>query len=344
MADDLAASQITAIRTLLTSLGAVLSHATEHDEEIVRSVASFGQMICAAGSTDICEILFRAGLKAYQEAGAASDQEVADLLRSFGAVWLRAGELNTAEMAYRIAFALADAAVGPTHSSSIAAVYQHAVVLEHLGHEEQALASFRDALDRAETRDPSGSPETIEIRSGLAKTQIRLGHLDDALDTVDRAVEICEVQFGKRHPEYAALLDITALALKQRHRIERAEILQRRAVKILFESVEPFQDRGQIIGNLAGTLIQAGQRAEAQPLLERALSEKRRACGADHPTVAHTLNTLAILAAQDGDFVTARAHAAEALRIRRARLGDSHPETEQSRRLHAQILEDRRNE
>jgi len=68
-----------------------------------------------------------------------------------------------------------------------------------------------------------------------------------------------------------------------------------------------------------------GDFAAARPLYERALSIREKALGPDHPSVAVSLNSLAILLMTTGDLAEARSRGQRAVEIYEKSLGPDHP-------------------
>jgi hypothetical protein len=60
--------------------------------------------------------------------------------------------------------------------------------------------------------------------------------------------------------------------------------------------------------------------------------------GADHPTSAHSLNSLALVLRDQGDLDRARTLLERALAIRAARLGVDHPATVRNRKEFAAVV------
>ena len=101
------------------------------------------------------------------------------------------------------------------------------------------------------------------------------------------------------------------------------DLLDQAAARLHFEdSTDPLVAAGlaATIGNAYRNL---GLREQAQPLLERALSLRRKAVGESHPLVAESLTDLASLFQEWGDFARAKQHFSEATRILK---GQRHPD------------------
>jgi CHAT domain-containing protein/Tfp pilus assembly protein PilF len=73
-------------------------------------------------------------------------------------------------------------------------------------------------------------------------------------------------------------------------------------------------------------LYLGGRYDEALPLVERVLGIRERALGPEHPDVAQTLNNLAVLYDERGDYAKAELFYQRALTIREKALGPEHPD------------------
>src|SRR5204863_266388 len=66
--------------------------------------------------------------------------------------------------------------------------------------------------------------------------------------------------------------------------------------------------------------------AHAEPLYHRALEIRKQVLGEKHPDYACSLNNLAFLYGEQGDYTRAEALFRQALQIRKQVLGEKHPE------------------
>ena len=78
---------------------------------------------------------------------------------------------------------------------------------------------------------------------------------------------------------------------------------------------------------LASLLQAQGNHDAAEPLLQRALAAHEKAAGPDHPELAATLDSLAVLYSDRNDTGTARALHERALALREEAYGPGHPDT-----------------
>src|SRR5262249_21194873 len=84
--------------------------------------------------------------------------------------------------------------------------------------------------------------------------------------------------------------------------------------------------------NVAITLLMLGRLDEGLPLLQKAMAQRRKALGEDHPDTAEAYHNLGFAFQQQGKLAQALAHYEKALAGRRKVLGEVHPATASSYR------------
>lgn len=87
------------------------------------------------------------------------------------------------------------------------------------------------------------------------------------------------------------------------------------------------RERAAALDLLAETLCREGKAGEARPDAEEALAMRESALGRDHPDVATSLTTLALIARAQENYEEMRRLHERALRIRERRLGPEDPDT-----------------
>ena len=79
------------------------------------------------------------------------------------------------------------------------------------------------------------------------------------------------------------------------------------------------------MNDLGNALGAAAENAKAEPLLRRALAIRERALGPEHPDTGSSLNSLAVLLRDKGDYAGVEPLLRRARRLRRRCLGRSIP-------------------
>jgi tetratricopeptide (TPR) repeat protein len=178
------------------------------------------------------------------------------------------------------------------------------------------------------------------------KQRLRLG---DLLRVLARWVE-AENQFRlalasaeelKSNAVVSLVSTYLAMLLKDTNRLDEAEPMMRRALKIA--EVTFGKDHPRTAGdlnNLAQLLKATNRLDEAEPMIRRALEITEASLGKDHPEVAVRLNNLALLLKDTNRLEEAEPMMRRALEIDEASLGKNHAEVAFDLNNLAQLLQD----
>jgi C4-dicarboxylate-specific signal transduction histidine kinase len=90
------------------------------------------------------------------------------------------------------------------------------------------------------------------------------------------------------------------------------------------------QNYAACLGNAASALVAIGRYAKATSLFEEAISLQKQVLGAEHPDVANSLNTLAVICRAQGDYEKAKQLHEKALAVREKTLGSEHADVADS--------------
>jgi serine/threonine protein kinase/tetratricopeptide (TPR) repeat protein len=161
------------------------------------------------------------------------------------------------------------------------------------------------------------------IRMTLGSTYQKLGDYKAAEPHLERAVELCRVQLGEKHPYTLFPMGYLALLYIDQGRYREAETL---FAKVL-EKGEKHSETLTYMNNLGVLYHNHGHYKEAEPLLTKALEGRRRVLGEEHPDTLNSMNSLAVLYHSQGRFNEAEQLLAKALKGRRRVLGEEHPDT-----------------
>lgn len=181
------------------------------------------------------------GLGRYAEGLAANDREL-KILREHGGTVLEIGQALSirgellreegkwaeAEPVVRDAVRVLSGFKAPRDLCG--ALYLLAVVLAHTGHEEEALATYRQLIGIEEHGDAELKRRLAYPYHGIAVTSADLARYTEAAESARKAVELAQATMAPDNPELLAFQTTYAGALVNTHRAAEAEPLFRRII------------------------------------------------------------------------------------------------------------------
>ncbi|ETA04003.1 TPR repeat-containing protein [Frankia sp. CcI6] len=261
----------------------------------------------------------------------AAPMEIVDLvwLCDRAATYLQEhGQAGEALPMFQRSLAITEAAYGPHHIASVAALNNLAGALRTLGGTGEALRMFQRSLAITEAACGPNHPVVAAILNSVAGTLQDLGQTGEALPMFQRALAIDEAAYGPNHPVVASRLNNLALALRELGRAGEALPILERGLAITEATHGPHHpETAVVLNNLAGTLQTLGRAGETLPLLERALAIDEAIYGPDHPEIASRLNNFALTLRELGRTGEALPILERGLAITEAVYGPHHPET-----------------
>jgi serine/threonine-protein kinase len=193
--------------------------------------------------------------------------------------------------------------------------------------------SVADVLDQAsekiaESEELASQPEVeATVRRTIADTYSSLGRYEDALEHLERAVELHGGTESREPDSLSATAALGVLYLRL-GRADEAERLIRRVLEIRTETLgEEHPDSLTSLNQLADFLFSQGRIDEVEPLDRKTLELRRRVLGPDHPDTLRSLNGLAATMFNQGRYAEAAPLFEEGYATRRRTLGDNHPDT-----------------
>ncbi|HVQ26219.1 MAG TPA: tetratricopeptide repeat protein, partial [Planctomycetota bacterium] len=156
-------------------------------------------------------------------------------------------------------------------------------------------------------------PNSAQALGNLAVVFNTSGRYDRAEVYAVRAVGAAERMFPAESVQLVPSLITLSNVRRNQQRGTEARGLVERAAAICEKANHPC--RLQVLSNLAIIIADGQDHARAVPLLERVLALKETQYGADHPSVADTLNGLSRSRIELGDLARARADAERAAAI-----------------------------
>ena len=220
-----------------------------------------------------------------------------------------------------------------------------ASLLDVTGRVYQALGLYEDAaplLEESLALRESGAGSASEIAESLSHRGelLRLqGALDEAEETLLRALERYGALGEEGTPSYSRVLDRLGVTLLAQGKLDVAEPYFRAALASNLEVYGPESVEGaENLQNLGALSYGRGDFALAEEHFRSALVMRRSLLGEDHPQVAATLNNLGAALAAGGNLTAAEETYIEALSLQRRLLGNEHPRVLQSLNNLAMIL------
>lgn len=201
-------------------------------------------------------------------------------------------------------------------------------LIEKKGHYDEALPLAERALALCEKNLPPTDPRLAQALHDLAETHAHRGDVAKAEPFYRKSLAIYEKKPGKNQLDLATLLDHFASALTNIQRLDEAQGMFERALKIAEQVPETPGKKlhAQALNNLAGIQYYRGNYNQAIALFQKGLAAMEEALGADDPAIAMTASNLAAVLDALGRGAEAKPHYLRALAIREKALGPEHPD------------------
>ncbi len=189
-----------------------------------------------------------------------------------------------------------------------------------------AQAMHEEALKlRKSLREDGGDPDVAESLNNLAAIYRRTGRLEDAAAHFEQALEIDGRVKGPDHPDVASICNNLGLLYRTMDDYAKAEAYYQRAREIRAKSLPNHPKLANTLFNLAEVLGLQGRGEQAVPLHEEAL-RIRAAIAYEKtdilPNLARSLDQVAAIDFQRGDFEKAEARWLQSLPIHLEVAGD----------------------
>ncbi len=239
------------------------------------------------------------------------------------------GELLTLTGDYRGAqAALSDAWWGALASNHDAVANEAAIRLleivgRRLAEPDAGLLWGRNAEALLERRGVEADELRGPYLSSLASVLSGKGDDDEALATVEGAIDEERSRLGDDHPRLAELMIQRGNTLRRLGRYDAATTALRGAIELLRETLSGDHPRVALALNSLGAALSEGRDfAGAQSALEESLAIRERALGPDHPDVAASANNLGVALMEQGKHAEAERAFQRAIAIRERNDGD----------------------
>jgi len=262
---------------------------------------------------------------------------------SIGAVRESEGKFVDAELEYRAAFALWEAAPEPDPLAMARAHGNLGSALNGQGRYDEGEAEQRTGLAlRIRALGPD-HPDVARAHVNVGNSLYGRGRYREAEAEYRTALAIGLRALGPEHPDVAASHNNLGNALVQAGEFEAAATELRTALAIRQRVFGPDHATvAQSHNNLGNALLFAGDLVGAEAEYRLGLDGRTRALGPDHPDVAASHHSLGNVLAQQGKDEASLGEFELAIALRERALGADHPDVTASRFGRANALYNRR--
>jgi len=183
---------------------------------------------------------------------------VANAINNLAALLADQGDFEAAHAGYERALAMYEEALGPDHPAVGAALGNLALVYVRQGDSESALDLFARALEISE-KAGEGPLRIAHQLNNVSGPLEKLGHYDEAIDVLERSLQIYEAEAGVDHIRVAMVCGNLARVHGHLGEYERAVELLQRAVRIQ-DAAMPFHPAAMTFhGSLSAALSHVGE-------------------------------------------------------------------------------------
>lgn len=316
------------------------------DPNVAASLAVLGAVQLKNGNTGEAESSFRQALGIYEKRFGPDHEYVGAALNNLGLVLERQGNFSGAELLLRRALTIKEKTQGKNNPDTAVTLANLARVLDRQGKSGQLAQGGTPAA----APSGGGSAESQQL-AAQAQSAASQGDFSQAEALHRRALAIHEKELGAEHPTTLATLTNLGNVMLLQGKFKDAEQVFRRVLASREKVLGPdHPDVAVSLNNVANSLFEQSkqdelsaaparrlrnsaneamqrQTSETETLYRRALAIQERQLGPNHPSVAATLNNLAVLLAGRGRYADAEPMHKRALAIAEKSLGANHLDT-----------------
>jgi len=203
----------------------------------------------------------------------------------------------------------------PEDDRYLGALESLVVASDAIGDSADSETSLREMLALKLRIYPSPHDSIATTTRSLAQVLGRGANPAESETLFADALEMQVAIFGKDHSAVAATLDAWGVILASQRRFDEADSRYREVLGICLRGKLTDEVCPRARNNLGQALYRRSRYAEAEQQMRIALDERRQLFGADHPSIAYSLSTLANVAAVQGKHADAVTLSGEALGI-----------------------------
>ncbi|MEO1595808.1 MAG: serine/threonine-protein kinase [Pseudomonadota bacterium] len=193
-----------------------VSRAGEVHDVVAYWLNGHGDMLANIGATALADEVLQRALNIYESIGKPEghfDRSVT--LVGLGKVARDRGDLDTAEQLMREGLAIRENTIGATNTFTQLNRIDLADVLYRQGRNADARVAFNQALDVLEANGDGDHPTAAQALTGLARIALADGRYDEAMQLLERSIEMTEPAIGLDHLDNVDRQLLLAEALDQ---------------------------------------------------------------------------------------------------------------------------------
>ncbi len=350
---ELAAEPLVQAR-LLTTMGSVYQHLGVFDvareqyeqalalrrshgakaQELADNLFHLGELHHAKDEYAPAEKLYRESLAELQKQHAGDHLDIARNLDLIGRVRRDLGRFDEAAALHDEALQMRTRLGGDRSLPVAESLHSLAMLADYRGEPEVARGHFLRAIELFQQNLGAENRELPAAMFGLALTEYRLGHAEEARKMAEATLAMCRKLYGEVHNgigHCAALLgniaaDARDFAAAQRHFEAGLEVLKK-------VEGERSREVATAIHNLGWLAGERGDLPAAQSRVEEALAIRREILDPNDPSFADGHMLLGLVHERAGRIDDALRAVREALRIRTQAFGADHAETRKAQKV-----------
>lgn len=222
-----------------------------------------------------------------------SDATKGRLHHVIGTAFWALGDWKSAEREMRASVMMREQSLGPTAPATLTTLANLAGIIYEQGDVERALPLSQRVVDGLLATAGESSQQTFGAMNNHALMLKAAGKIDQAYDMQRRVMELSEAHYGPDHGRTIGAVHNLGNTLAELGRIDDAEAMLLDALRRAETALGPSAvESAMARESLANFYHRRDRHAEAKPLMERVLEDRRRIYGDTHPQTVFAMYNL----------------------------------------------------